>query len=494
MKARVVAAAAGAFAAIVLAVLGGCAALPTINPDMAWSSTPVRIDGGRGPLTAEQSQAILDKLKARAGGDPSIFDRHLALEEAIVGSPLVAGNKTVLLQDGPQTYEAMLKAIRAARHHINFEIYIFEADEVGRTFADALIERQRQGVQVNLMVDGVGSIKTPREFFDAMRDAGIRIVEFNPVNPLRAKAGWDVNQRDHRKLIVVDGRVAFVGGINVSSVYSGSSLGGSFGSGRFGSGSAPSGSSGSGGDDDGADDGDKMKKKPADGLPWRDTQLQIEGPAVAELQKLFVESWRKQNGPALDTSTFYPRLARRGDEVVRTIGSTPDDPYSLIYVTLISAIRNAEKEIFLTNAYFVPDPQLLQALKDAAARGVDVRLLLPSKTDSELVFHAGRAYYTELLESGIKVFERHKAMLHAKTALIDGVWSTVGSTNLDWRSFLHNDELNAVVLGGDFGNQMRAMFERDLKDSRPVLLEEWKRRPLAMRLKETFARLWQYWL
>jgi cardiolipin synthase len=485
MKARVVAAAAGAFAAIVLAVLGGCAALPTINPDMAWSSAPVRIDGGRGPLTADQSKAVLEKLSARAGGETSIFDRHLALEEAIVGSPLVAGNRTVLLQDGPQTYEAMLQAIRAARHHINFEIYIFEDDEVGRVFADALVAKRRQGVQVNLMVDGVGSIRTPREFFESLRDAGVQVVEFNPVNPLKAKAGWDVNQRDHRKLIVVDGRVAFVGGINVSSVYSGSALGGSFG------GSASSGGSSASGSDE---DGSEKKKKPADGLPWRDTQLQIEGPAVAELQKLFIESWRKQKGPPLDTSTFFPKLAKRGDEVVRAIGSTPDDPYSLIYVTLISAIRNAEKEVFLTNAYFVPDPQLLQALKDAAARGVDVRLLLPSKTDSELVFNAGRAYYTELLESGIKVWERHKAMLHAKTALIDGVWSTVGSTNLDWRSFLHNDEINAVVLGGDFGNQMRAMFERDLKDSRAIVLDDWQRRPLGQRLKESFARLWQYWL
>ncbi len=490
MKARRGLRVAGAIAATLMAVLAGCAALPEINPDMAWSSAPVRIDGGRGPLTAEQSKAVLDKLAARAGGaETSIFDRHLALEEAIVGSPLVAGNKTVLLQDGPRTYEAMLEAIRSARHHINFEIYIFEADEVGRTFADALVAKRRQGVQVNLMVDGVGSIKTPREFFQSLRDAGVQVVEFNPVNPLKAKAGWDVNQRDHRKLIVVDGRVAFVGGINVSSVYSGSALGGSFGSGSASSGGG-SGSSGSGApDEDGGD-----KKKPADGLPWRDTQLQIEGPAVAELQKLFIESWRKQKGPPLDTSSFFPKLAKRGDEVVRAIGSTPDDPYSLIYVTLISAIRNAEKEVFLTNAYFVPDPQLLQALKDAAARGVDVRLLLPSKTDSELVFHAGRAYYTELLENGIKVFERHKAMLHAKTALIDGVWSTVGSTNLDWRSFLHNDELNAVVLGGDFGNQMRAMFERDLKDSRAIVLDDWQRRPLAMRLKESFARIWQYWL
>ena len=486
-KTRMGAAVAGAVAAILLAVLGGCAVLPTINPDMAWSSKPVRVEGGRGPLSAEQSKAILGKLKSRSGG-ASVLDRHLAIEEAIVGSPLVAGNKTVLLQDGPRTYEAMLAAIRGARHHVNFEIYIFEADEAGEKFAEALIERRRKGVQVNLMFDSVGSIKTPREFFQKLRDAGVQTVEFNPVNPLRAAAGWDVNQRDHRKLVIVDGRSAFVGGINVSSVYSGSALGG-----RFGSGSSSSGGGGSGGGSDSTRDADG-KKKPAGGLPWRDTQLQIDGPAVAELQKLFVESWEKQKGPPLDQSTFFPRLAKRGDEIVRAIGSTPDDPYSLIYATLISAIQNAEKEVFLTNAYFVPDPQLLQSLKDAAARGVDVRLLLPSKTDSELVFHAGRAYYHEVLAAGVRIWERRDAMLHSKTALIDGVWSTVGSTNLDWRSFLHNDELNAVVLGAEFGNQMRAMFELDLKGSQEITLDAWQQRSLGMRLKETFARIWQYWL
>jgi len=150
--------------------------------------------------------------------------------------------------------------------------------------------------------------------------------------------------------------------------------------------------------------------------------------------------------------------------------------------------------VFLTNAYFVPDPQLLDVLKQAAARGVDVRLLLSSKTDSDLVFQAGRSYYTEVLEAGIRVYERQKAVLHAKTALIESVWSTVGSTNLDWRSFLHNAELNAVVLGADFGNQMHAMFERDLEDSRELLLEEWEQRPLTLGLKEMLARIWQYWL
>jgi len=175
---------------------------------------------------------------------------------------------------------------------------------------------------------------------------------------------------------------------------------------------------------------------------------------------------------------------------VRAIGSTPDDPYSLIYLTLISAIGNAEKQVYLTNAYFVPDPQLLKSLTDAVGRGVDVRLILPSHSDSEVVFHAGRSHYSTLLEGGVKLYERLGELLHSKTAVVDGVWSTVGSTNLDWRSFLDNDEINAVILGREFGQQMQAMFAKDLAASSAIDLESWERRPLSFRLKELIARLW----
>ncbi|MNY32848.1 Cardiolipin synthase [compost metagenome] len=183
-----------------------------------------------------------------------------------------------------------------------------------------------------------------------------------------------------------------------------------------------------------------------------------------------------------------------GNDVVRAVGSSPDDPYSLIYVTLISALHSAQSEIWLTNAYFVPDPQLLAALKQAAARGVDVQLILPSSSDSWLVLHAGRAYYSELLKAGVKLHQRRDALLHVKTAVIDGVWSTVGSTNLDWRSFLHNQEVNAVVLGPDFGDKMRAAFLADRDKSEQVTLEQWRRRPLDARVKELLGRLWEYWL
>jgi cardiolipin synthase len=207
-----------------------------------------------------------------------------------------------------------------------------------------------------------------------------------------------------------------------------------------------------------------------------------------------METWKKQHGePMLDKNYFPPQLIA-GKEIVRAIGSSPDEEYSQIYVTLLSAINSAESQIFLTNAYFVPDIKLLNALKDAVKRGVDTRLLLPDKTDSILVYYASRSFYDELLRAGVKIYERQDALLHAKTAVIDGVWSTIGSTNLDWRSFVHNQEINAVILGQDFGAQMQMMFERDLTVSKPITLEAWKKRSIATRIKEIAARLWATWL
>jgi cardiolipin synthase A/B len=454
----------GRIAALALTAVAGCSVLPTIVPDMAaHSSRPVRLESARGPLSARQSDAILARLK-NGGKETSIFERHVALEEGIAGSPLVVGNKVVLLQDGPATFKAMFNAIRGAKDHINMETYIIEDDEVGRKFADALIEKRAQGVQVALVYDSVGTINTPREFFQRLTDNGVKVLEFNPINPLTAKKGWEVNQRDHRKLLIVDGQTAFLGGINISSVYSAGSF-------------------------------SPASKRRADGSPpWRDTHLQVEGPVVAGFQRLFLATWEKQKGETLAPRNYFPQMTDKGKEVVRAIGSSPDEPYCLIYATLISAISSSETSVELTNAYFVPDPQLLAALKDAAQRGVDVKIILPSTTDFALVFHAGRSHYGDLLRAGVKIYERREALLHAKTALIDGVWSTIGSTNLDWRSFLHNDEVNAVILGQEFGAQMQIMFDADLAASDPVTLEKWKQRPLGNRVKEIAARVWQYWL
>ena len=452
-------------ALLTAAMLGlSCSSLPTIVPDLAQGpARPVPISGAHGPLSAAQSRAILQRLQ-RGGQPTDIFSRHLALEEAIVGSPLTTGNAVRLLQDGPATYRAMLDAIAAARDHINMETYILDDDAVGHHFAQALLDKQAQGVQVNLLRDSAGTFGTPAAFFQRLSDAGVQVLEFNPVNPLVAREGWQWNQRDHRKLLIVDGRMAFLGGINISSVYSG----GSFGKAR--------------------------KVDPDAALAWRDTDLQLQGPVVAELQKLFLAAWQGQQGPPLRPRAYFPPLPAMGTQVVRAIGSSPEEAFSLIYATLLSAIGSAETSVHITNAYFAPDPQLLQALVTAVARGVEVTLILPGRTDSWLVFHAGRSHYAHLLKAGVRIFERRGVVLHSKTALVDGVWATVGSTNLDWRSFLHNHELNAVILGAEFGQQVQTMFERDLRASDAIELAAWERRSPALRVQEWFGRMWEYWL
>jgi cardiolipin synthase len=439
----------------------GCATLPDTDALIArHSAQEANFETARGPVSAKRNAAILAALK-RKSGDLDLLDKQMALEQAISDSPLILGNKVSLLQDGAATYAAMFGAIRQAKDHINLETYIIEDDATGQEFSDLLMQAQARGVQVNLIYDSVGGINTPKTFFDRLSKAGIAVLEFNPINPLTAKGPWQINNRDHRKLLIADGRSVILGGINISNVYtSGSAL------------------------------LQRIIKPPADGVVWRDTDLQIEGPVVAEFQKLFLQTWEKQHGPALAAKAYFPKLAPQGKDIVRAIGSTPDDPYSLIYLTLISAIGNAEKFIHLTNAYFVPDPQLLKALGDAAARGVQVQLILPSESDSELVFHAGRAHYAELLAGGVQIYERQGALLHAKTAVIDGVWSTVGSTNLDWRSFLDNDEVNAVVLGREFATQMQAMHQQDLDASQRIEPEAWAHRPFKFKLKEWLAQHW----
>lgn len=445
--------------------MAGCASLPDTRAIMArHSEQAARFENAKGPISERKSAAIVAALK-RSAGDIDILDKHIALEQAINDSPLVLGNKVTLLQDGPATYTAMLDAIAGAQDHINMETYIIEDDAMGQTFAQALMSKQRQGVQVNLIYDSVGSLGTSKPFFDELAQAGVAVLEFNPVNPLATRGNaWLINNRDHRKLLIVDGRTAFLGGINISSVYTSGSL---------------------------------LRHKPktrSGDDAWRDTDLKIDGPVVADFQKLFLQTWDKQKGKALAAKNYTPTLTAVGQDIVRAIGSTPDDPYSLVYLTLISAISNAEKQVYLTNAYFVPDPQLIQALIDAATRGVDVRLILPSFSDSAVVFHAGRAQYSRLLAGGVQIFERQGALLHAKTAMIDGVWSTVGSSNLDWRSFMDNDEVNAVVLGRDFAAQMSAMFAIDQAASQPIDAKTWAKRPLPFKLKEWMAQLWERWL
>ena len=453
-----------AAAALCLLAAAGCATLPDTDALIErHAGQAARFENASGPLSTQRSAAVLSELK-RKSGDIDILEKQIALEQSINGSPLTLGNKVTLLKDGAATYPAMFAAIRNAQDHINLETFIFEDDEIGQQFSDLLLERQAAGVQVNIIYDAVGSLKTPKPFFDRLEEGGITVLQFNPINPLAGKAPWRLNNRDHRKLLIVDGQTVFLGGINISSVYSSGSV-------------VPRSGSSTG-------------EAAGEAIAWRDTDLQIEGPVVGEFQKLFMETWEKQHGKPLAAKAYFPVLKAEGKDIVRAIGSTPDDPFSLLYLTLMSAIGNAEKQVELTQAYFVPDRQLMKALVDAAVRGVDVKLILPSHTDSQSAFHAGRSHYSELLEAGVKIYERRGALLHSKTAIIDGVWTSVGSSNLDWRSFLDNNEVNAVVLGREFALQMQAMFTADLEASNAIDRERWENRPLIFRLREMAARLW----
>jgi len=440
----------------------GCAAMPDVpyRDHAVKQGTVPTVVGAQGELSKKSSRALLASRWKNSYLDTTAL---AALEELATGKPLIAGNKVTLLYDGPQTTASMMQAIAAAKDHINLETYIFDQDAVGEQFAQALMERQRSGVQVHIIYDAVGTIGTPQAFFDKMRDAGIHLVAFNPVNPLKLVGPWRPNNRDHRKILVVDGLVAFTGGVNISSTYANSSL--------F-----------------------RSKSKTNAKIGWRDTHVRIEGPAVAALQWAFLNSWVSQQAPALSDSNFFPPLHAVGNKLVRILVSAPHGGDPEIYTAFILAIHAAEKSIHITSAYFVPDAQILQALTRAVQRGVDVKIILPGVLDSGLVLHAGRSFYTDLLASGVRIYELQIAVLHVKTAVIDRIWSTVGSTNIDMRSFLHNHELNAVVIDPEFGFALESAFEEDLRYSAEVTAEQWSQRPWSMRLKEWAARRLEYWL
>ncbi len=441
-----------------IALISGCATLPKASEvigEVPSGGKPPRIASVKGLLSPRQSEAIMERLKH--SHDPKdLLERQAAVNEAVSGGLLSKGNRVELLVDGPATYAAMFKAIQNARHNINMETFIFEDDEMGHRLADLFLRKRAEGVQVNLIYDSVGCLKTPASFFQRLREKGINVVEFNPINPLKAKKKWRITMRDHRKILVVDGKIAITGGVNISRVYSSSFFG---------------------------------KEEEAGQLPWRDTDIRVEGPAVAELQKIFLTAWTKQKGPGLAEKEYFPKLKEAGTDLVQVVASRPGELGRTTFIMYVSAVSFAEKSIHLTSAYFVPDKQMIKALRDAAKSGVDVKIVLPQKSDVSLALYAGRYYYDELLEAGVKLYERRNVVLHAKTAVIDGVWSTVGSTNLDFLSFYKNFEVNSVVLGGDFASEMEKVFARDLEESDPVSLKKWEKRPWLSRIREWWAHL-----
>jgi cardiolipin synthase A/B len=440
----------------VASIFAGCGTIP--NANALLHTNPVylvspRFVGPDGPVTTQQATHIIDRLEEHQQVPSDLLERHLAFEQAISNVPLVLGNKVTLLENGATTYKAMLAAIRNAHDSIDIAMYIFSDGPIGQMFANALIERQRHGVQVNLMYDSLGSLTTSRSFFDRLRQNGIAVLQYRPVNPFESTLQWTFSHRNHRKMLIVDGRVAFTGGINISEVYA-----------------------------SGLHSGGKNVLLQS----WRDTDIQIEGPVVAEFQQLFIAEWQYQKGLALMPRDYYPKLERQGNQIVRVIASVPER-FSSIYVTMISAIVNSETNVYITDAYFAPDHQMLHALEHAARRGVDVRLLLPSQSDEPLLISAARSDYAALLKSGVKVYEWQGEMLHAKTATVDGVWSTVGTSNLDWWSIARDNEVNAVILSHSFASEMNAMFLNDLKNAHEIQLDQWKKRGLSERLHETFA-------
>lgn len=418
----------------------------------------------QGALTEKAGNALLAQAADATTRDGDVTRLLDAVRQA-VDAPFMTGNAVQALIDGPKTLAAIAAAIAGAKHHIHLETYIFADDAVGRQIAAQLTVKRTQGVEVRVLYDAVGSVSTPASFFEAMQAQGIEVVAFRPLNPENTLLFWKLNNRDHRKIIVVDGVVGFTGGINVSAAYSQSST------------SKP-------GPDAGLGEG------------WRDTHVRIEGPAVQQLQALFLSTWVRAGGQLDEKSPqYHPQATTEGGEPVAIVASEGDDPrQAAVYATYLAVVRLAQQRIWLTQAYFAPNKEFRDALLAAVQRGVDVRIVVPGFTDSGLIFHAARANYDKLLSGGVRLFEQRDALVHAKTAVVDGIVSTVGSANLDMRSFIHNNEANAIVISRDFGQVLERAFQRDLNASREITLKDWRRRGILSRFKEAGSRLFAYWL
>jgi cardiolipin synthase len=373
-------------------------------------------------------------------GDPTF----LPSVEATEGSSMVDGNRVAILENGVEIFPAMLAAIADARKSINLEAYIFWSDSVGARFRDALSERASRGVEVRILLDGVGSAKRlSRADVSILRRSGCRVEFFRPLRPWMLDV---INRRTHRRILVVDGKVGFTGGVGIAKMWDGN-----------------------------ADSPEH----------WRDTQIRIEGPAVAEMQSAFQENWAEVTGELLVGDKFFPGLAQVGNVLAAVIPSSPQ-PSSSASQTLYSvAISAAERTISLSNSYFVPNPESVDLLVAASERGVNVRVLVPGAiNDVPMTKASGRATFGKLLRAGVKIYEYRPTMMHAKTMVVDGVFATVASTNFDNRSFRYNDEIELAMNDAGVAGRLEQMFEEDLRKSRQYTYEEWLRRPLVKRFVE----------
>ncbi|HEU4779948.1 MAG TPA: phospholipase D-like domain-containing protein [Steroidobacteraceae bacterium] len=454
---------------VVCTALTGCHVIPEMQfartLPLSRSRAPVDIENADGMVSRAERVRVSRKLAAT--GDTDLLDYHLAAMRDIGAPPLITGNQVQLLVDGPRTYDAMFAAIEQARHYVLVESFIFEEASAGeRTLSALLAQVARRGVRVAVLYDAVGSLTTDKAFLETLGDAGIVLCSFNPLNPLDERFSG-INHRDHRKIVVVDGERAFAGGVNFSQAYHIASK-------------------------QARRRGLSQQKGLQQG--WRDTHIAIRGTAARHLEDLFRATWKGAECPAEISTPASAPAVEAGNSLVQIVASSPDDDGNEIYATLLSVLAYAQSRIDVTMAYFVPDDTLEKALKDAALRGVKVRIILPSYSDFSGVFYAGRAHYQELLEAGVKLYELEDAFLHSKSIVVDGVWSSIGSTNFDWRSFVHNNEISVCVIGEGFAGEMSRMFATDLADSKEITLAAWKKRGLRERLKEWLWLPIQYWL
>ncbi len=398
------------------------------------------------------------------GGGDAIEGDPL-FREAMASAPVLPGNEITVLYGGLPAFTALFRAIEAARDHVNLEFYIFQdvglPGKAGPSLFELLREKLRQGVAVTVIYDSLGSADTPAAAFDGLRAAGARLLSLNPLSPFEARGGrWRPNRRDHRKIAVVDGRVAVTGGVNLDRVYQN-----------------PCGRPASADPVENTDD-----------ACWADVAIRVRGPAVAALQRLFFETWAEQGGGALpDRDWFPPQPAPGGRPAMRVFGSAPGAGRPYFYVARLAEIAKARDRIWLSTGYFVPTPRESAELARAARRGVGVNLLLPGVTDTAPATHAQRASYGPLLEAGVRISEVKDSVLHAKMSVVDGVWSAVGSSNLDRRSVAWNDEVDAVLLGPEAAAELEAAMRRATARAVPVTLDGWRGRGAGRRLRELLS-------
>ncbi|MEM9729985.1 MAG: phospholipase D-like domain-containing protein [Myxococcota bacterium] len=356
-----------------------------------------------------------------------------------------------LLRDGEQAFPAMLEAIRAATREVLLEMYWFGSDKIGRRFAEVLSERAEAGVRVRVIYDAVGSLQSDSRMFAKMRAAGCEVEQHNPIAPWRARFRIGViNNRDHRKLLVVDRRVGFTGGVNL---------------------------------------GDPWAPLRDGGEGWRDDTIRIEGPAVEQMRAIFMHSWRHIVDPGLESAPSVappPSAPMPSGSGVRVLANHFYRERRAIRRAYLRRIARAERTVYITNSYFIPDARIRRVLRQAAQRGVDVRVMIPGKSDSFAARHAARSLYGRLLRSGIRLYEWHRSVLHAKTAIVDGAWCTVGTYNLDYRSWRFNLEVVAAVEDATVAGAMERQFQDDLADAKEVSHAAWKRRPWLVRMLDRF--------